>query len=133
MKKKFISITFLLLITFGMIGCGKNQVLKKENVNETNQEQATENKETTEEQQENTNNNTEEQSQSQIDYINIAPEEVKIPILMYHSISDEDPSNNLLVPPAMFEEQMAWLEANNFTAMNMDEALEAMRTGKGLL
>lgn len=130
MKKKFISITFLLLITFGMIGCGKNQVLKKENVNETNQEQATENKETTEEQQENTNNNTEEQSQSQIDYINIAPEEVKIPILMYHSISDEDPSNNLLVPPAMFEEQMAWLEANNFTAMNMDEALEAMRTRK---
>ena len=50
MKKKFIAITFLLLITFGMIGCGKNQVLKKENVNETNQEQATENKETTEEQ-----------------------------------------------------------------------------------
>ena len=42
MKKKFIAITFLLLITFGMIGCGKNQVLKKENVNETNQEQATE-------------------------------------------------------------------------------------------
>ena len=78
MKKKFIAITFLLLITFGMIGCGKNQVLKKENVNETNQEQATENKETTEEQQENTNNNTEEQrSQSQIDYINIAPEEEK--------------------------------------------------------
>ena len=123
MKKKFIAITFLLLITFGMIGCGKNQVLKKENVNETNQEQATENKETAEEQQENTNNDTEEQSQSQIDYINIAPEEVKIPILMYHSISDEDPSNNLLVPPAMFEEQMAWIEANNFTAMNMDEAL----------
>ena len=29
MKKKFIAITFLLLITFGMIGCGKNQVLKK--------------------------------------------------------------------------------------------------------
>ena len=46
---------------------------------------------------------------------------------MYHSISDEDPSNNLLVPPAMFEEQMAWLEANNFTAMNLDEALEAMK------
>lgn len=90
MKKKFIAITFLLLIIFGMIGCGKNQVLKKENVNETNQEQATENKETAEEQQENTNNDTEEQSQSQIDYINIAPEEVKIPILMYHSISDEE-------------------------------------------
>lgn len=103
-----------------------------ENINETNQEQATGSQETTEEQQENPNKcgNTEEQDQAQIEYINIAPEEVRIPILMYHSISDEDPSNNLLVPPAMFEEQMAWLEANNFTAMNLDEALEAMETGK---
>ena len=49
---------------------------------------------------------------------------------MYHSISDEDPNNDLLVPPAMFEEQMAWLEENNFTAMSMDEVLEAMETGK---
>lgn len=49
---------------------------------------------------------------------------------MYHSISDEDPNNNLLVPPSMFEEQMAWLEANGFTAMNLDEALESMETGK---
>ena len=132
MKKRFIAITFLLLITFGMIACGKNEVSKEENINETNQEQATGSQETTEEQQENPNKcgNTEEQDQAQIEYINIAPEEVRIPILMYHSISDEDPSNNLLVPPAMFEEQMAWLEANNFTAMNLDEALEAMETGK---
>ena len=132
MKKRFIAITFLLLITFGMIACGKNEVSKEENINETNQEQATGSQETTEEQQENPNKcgNTEEQDQAQIEYINIAPEEVRIPILMYHSISDEDPSNNLLVPPAMFEEQMAWLEANEFTAMNLDEALEAMETGK---
>ena len=64
------------------------------------------------------------------DSINIAPEEVRIPILMYHSISDDDPNNNLLVPPSMFEEQMAWLEANEFTAMDLDEALESMETGK---
>ena len=64
--------------------------------------------------------------EKEIEYINIAPEQVRIPILMYHSISDEDPNNNLLVPPSMFEEQMAWLEANGFTAMNLDEALESM-------
>lgn len=128
MKKRFIAITFLLLITFGMIACGKNEILKEENINETNQEEVTENQE----QQEDTSEITseEEQNMPEVEYINIAPEEVRIPILMYHSISDEDPSNNLLVPPAMFEEQMAWLEANNFTAMNLDEALEAMETGK---
>ena len=29
MKKRFIAITFLLLITIGMIACGKNEVSKE--------------------------------------------------------------------------------------------------------
>ena len=64
------------------------------------------------------------------EFISINSEDVRIPILMYHSISDENPENSLMVPPSMFEEQMAWLEENGFTAMNLDEAIEAMETGK---
>ena len=65
----------------------------------------------------------------EVDLITINSEDVRIPILMYHSISDENPENNLMVPPAMFEEQMAWLEENGFTAMDLDQAVEAMETG----
>lgn len=64
------------------------------------------------------------------EFLLINSEDVRIPILMYHSISDENPDNSLMVPPSMFEEQMAWLEDNGFTAMNLDEAIEAMETGK---
>lgn len=66
----------------------------------------------------------------EIEYINIAVEDVRIPILMYHSISDTDPSNNLLVPPEMFEEQINWLEENGFTSMLLDDVIKAMDTGK---
>lgn len=69
-----------------------------------------------------------EEDESEFIYMN--SEDVRIPILMYHSISDENPANSLMVPPSMFEEQMAWLEENGFTAMNLDEAIEAMETGK---
>lgn len=65
-----------------------------------------------------------------VDYIDIAIEDVRIPILMYHSISNEDPDNSLLVPPSMFDEQMAWLANNNFTAMSLDDVLDSMTTGK---
>lgn len=67
---------------------------------------------------------------SSIEYINIDPLEVSIPILMYHSISDSDPNNSLLVPPVMFDEQMAWFVENGFTAMTLDELMDSMSTGK---
>ena len=63
------------------------------------------------------------------EYIQLSPEEVNIPILMYHSISDDNPENNLLVPPDMFDEQMKWLSENGYTSMNLDEALNSMETG----
>lgn len=63
-------------------------------------------------------------------FVTIPVESVRIPILMYHSISNDDPNNSLMVPPEMFNEQMEWLNKNDFTAMNMDEAMEAMETGK---
>lgn len=131
MKKIMTLLLSLLLINFGLISCVKTQEknnkleeIKSENSIKNEQDVVDENEV---ESGENLNNIEEI---IDIEYINVSPEEVRIPILMYHSISDEDPNNNLLVPPAMFEEQMAWLQENNFTAMSMDEALEAMETGK---
>lgn len=131
MKKFIILILSLLLINFGLISCVKTQEANDNNSEEIKNEQNEDNtvhKEETEENTEENLNNKEEEVD--IEYINIEPGDVRIPILMYHSISDEDPNNNLLVPPAMFEEQMAWLEENNFTSMSMDEVLESMETGK---
>lgn len=130
MKKIMTLILSLLLINFGLISCVKTQEKKNNNSEEIKNEQSENNivvDENKSESEENVNNIEEIVD---IEYINVSPEEVRIPILMYHSISDEDPNNNLLVPPAMFEEQMAWLQENNFTAMSLDEALEAMETGK---
>ena len=132
MKKFLIIISFMLLMIFGIISCGKNEENNKLMDTTNNEEQQIDNNNENLD-QDNQEEDTKEESkveEKEIEYINIAPEEVKIPILMYHSISDDDPNNNLLVPPSMFEEQMAWLEANEFTAMNLDEALEAMETGK---
>lgn len=56
-------------------------------------------------------------------------DEIKIPILMYHSISNSDPKNGLLVPVNQFEEQMKWLSENGYTTMLMDVVLDAYETG----
>lgn len=127
MRKFLLTILFMLLIIFGIVSCGKNEENNKSIDTTKNEEQQSDNNNEIVE-QDNQEENKEEENK--LEYINIAPEEVKIPILMYHSISDDDPNNNLLVPPSMFEEQMAWLEANEFTAMDLDEALDAMETGK---
>lgn len=127
MRKFLLTISFMLLIIFGIVSCGKNEENNKSIDTTKNEEQQSDNNNEIVE-QDNQEENKEEENK--LEYINIAPEEVKIPILMYHSISDDDPNNNLLVPPSMFEEQMAWLEANEFTAMDLDEALDAMETGK---
>lgn len=132
MKKILVIISFMLLMIFGIASCGKNEANNQVIVTTNNEKQQSDsNNENVE--QDNPEEHKEEVSEideKEVEYINVAPEEVRIPILMYHSISDDDPNNNLLVPPSMFEEQMAWLEANEFTAMNLDEALEAMETGK---
>ena len=75
-------------------------------------------------------NENEEQEEDLIEYINVPVEEVRIPILMYHSICNDDPNNSLMIPTEMFAEQMEWLRENNFTAMSMDDVIEAMNTGK---
>ena len=131
--RKFLVITsFILLVSFGIVSCENNE--KNNKIIDTNnsEDQQIDNK-NVDNKDENMDKDDEEENEKEekaVEYINIAPDEVRIPILMYHSISDADPNNNLLVPPSMFEEQMAWLEANEFNAMNLDEALEAMETGK---
>lgn len=44
----------------------------------------------------------------------------RVPVLMYHSIS-EQAGNNLCVPPALFDSEMAWLHTNGYTSLSMDE------------
>lgn len=70
-----------------------------------------------------------EDNEKGVELINIPIDEIQVPILMYHSISDTDSTNNLLVPPDMFEEQIKWLKDNGFTAILLDDLLEAMETG----
>ena len=130
MKKFLVIISFMLLITLGIVSCGKNEVNNQVTDITNNEEQQSDNENVEQDNQEEDKEEESKVEEKEVEYINIASEEVRIPILMYHSISDDDPNNNLLVPPSMFEEQMAWLEANEFTAMNLDEALEAMETGK---
>ena len=67
--------------------------------------------------------------ESQVQYIDIAAEQVQIPILMYHSISAADPENGLLVAPEEFEAEVAYLKENGFTTLSLGEAVEAMKTG----
>ena len=134
MNKIFKSIAILLILSFSIIGCSNNEIVKEDQLGITNEIQIGENHEDEGmevdniPEEESIEDNVEEEST--VEYINIVSEEVRIPILMYHSISDDDPNNSLLVPPDMFDEQMAWLEENNFTSMSMDEAIEAMNTGK---
>ncbi len=62
-------------------------------------------------------------------YINIDKSLVRIPILMYHSISDSDPNNSLLVPVKQFESEVKWLKDNGFTPMLLDDVVKAYDTG----
>lgn len=72
----------------------------------------------------------EEKTEEEVNYINLDVNEVRIPILMYHSISDSDPDNTLLVPINQFEEQVKWLSEEGFTPMLLDDIVQAFNTGK---
>lgn len=63
------------------------------------------------------------------DYETLNVNDVRIPILMYHSISDADSNNSLLIPVKDFEEQIKWLKENGFTPMLLDDVVQAYTTG----
>jgi len=56
---------------------------------------------------------------------------IKIPILMYHSISYEK-ENILRLPKEKFRNQMKYLKDNNYTTLTLDELYRYMKTGKNL-
>lgn len=56
---------------------------------------------------------------------------IKIPILMYHSISYEK-DNILRLPKEKFRKQMKYLKDNNYTTLSLDELYSYMKTGKCL-
>ncbi|MDV4152483.1 polysaccharide deacetylase family protein [Clostridium sp. AL.422] len=62
-------------------------------------------------------------------YITLDKNSVRIPILMYHSISDADPNNNLLVSVKQFELEVEWLKENGFTPILLEDVVEAYNTG----
>ncbi|WP_411170201.1 polysaccharide deacetylase family protein [Clostridium sp. MB05] len=74
--------------------------------------------------------NTKIEEKDKINYVNLNVNDVRIPILMYHSIADTDPNNNLLVPISQFEGQVKWLKENGFTPMLLEDVVEAFNTGK---
>lgn len=72
----------------------------------------------------------ENDKEDKTNYLTLNINDVKIPILMYHSISDSDPNNRLLVPVGQFEEQIKWLNEAGFTPMLLDDVINAYSTGK---
>ncbi|MDN2453916.1 polysaccharide deacetylase family protein [Lactobacillus sp. UCMA15818] len=54
---------------------------------------------------------------------------VKIPILMYHSISDK-PGNSLCIPPEQFANQIKWLKQNHYYMLTPTQAYLVLKTNK---
>lgn len=60
----------------------------------------------------------------------------KIPILMYHSVADEDesawgPYFRIALSPAHFLQQMTWLHGQGYKTVSLAAAAEQLRTGDG--
>lgn len=120
MKKGLIAITIVFLLV-GIAGAGYYFYNEYQNKNDSTKES---NSSSTSQQKE------EPKKDDNIKYITMDPSEVEIPILMYHSISDADPNNSLLVPVSQFDEQVAWLKAEGYTPMLMEDVFNALETGK---
>lgn len=60
----------------------------------------------------------------------------KIPILMYHSVADEDesamgPYFRIAVPPALFMQQMAWLHDHGYQTASLASAIGRLQASRG--
>lgn len=103
------------------------EVVGSENL--TNEEEQNEVEKQNEELKESQKEESKEVEKSEDDYETLNIDDVRIPILMYHSISDADSNNNLLVPVSQFEEQIKWFKEAGFTPMLLDDVVEAYTTG----
>lgn len=131
MKKilKVITILFIILI----IGFGWKFILDSKSQSANNDIQNKENDADISNQEEEPQKEEikeEEKKEEEINYLTLDVNDVKIPILMYHSISDSDPNNTLLIPTSQFDEQIKWLKESGFTPMLLDDVIEAFNTGK---
>lgn len=131
--KKIVKTLILLVLITGMVFAGmyvKRTFLKSTSVNgESNKVESEVSKEESVYQVEAKKIQVKE-NLKKIEYVKLKPEDVNIPILMYHSIADYDANNSLLVPVAQFTEQMKWLKNEGFTPMLMGDVLKAMKTGE---
>ena len=62
----------------------------------------------------------------------------KIPILMYHSVADEDesavrPYYRISITPPQFLQQMAWLHEKGYRSVSLGSAVELLKTGRSSL
>lgn len=129
MYKRIASIVLVILVVLVVFFYNKvneaNNIVKKIIVSKSNDS----NKEDLKPEESLESQVKQEENEQGVELINIPIDEIQVPILMYHSISDADSTNNLLVPPDMFEEQIKWLKDNDFTAILLDDLIEAMETG----
>lgn len=123
-----VALLMILLIGFG----GKLIIdsLSQSTNNEVNRKNDDVNVSTQESESQKEGTKEEEKKEEKINYLTLGVNEVRIPILMYHSIADSDPNNTLLVPTAQFEEQIKWLKESGFTPMLLDDVVESFNTGK---
>ena len=56
-----------------------------------------------------------------------------LPILMYHSIDDNDKDARLSISPKSFERQMEFLYKNHYNVIGLDKAAEYIKNGKNPL
>lgn len=123
-----VALLMILLIGFG----GKLIIdtLSQSTNNEVNRKNDDVNVSTQESESQKEGTKEEKKKEEKINYLTLGVNEVRIPILMYHSIADSDPNNTLLVPTAQFEEQIKWLKESGFTPMLLDDVVESFNTGK---
>lgn len=56
-----------------------------------------------------------------------APEpSVYVPVLMYHHVMSYPRQNPYIISPAIFEQQMAWLKANNYHVVSFEDFYQAI-------
>lgn len=131
----------LILLTIILIGCSvqkkapqpysitKNDVLQK-NINVVSiPEEATSTREVEGDISEDIKDYSETSSRKLINYENIS--EVKIPVLMFHSIKSNG-KNDLIISPVEFQRKMKWLKDNNYSTLSMDELYSMLKTGKNV-
>lgn len=144
-KIKYLVIVLVMaIIVFAIEKVGINKSVAKNNIQiekSVNTEQAqninnqqTQSNTASEKNTQNLEENNEEIDQNlsqkiNIKYVDIPISEVKIPILMYHSISAQDPGNSLLVPPEQFEAEVAFLKESGYNTITLGQAVEALKTG----